>query len=77
MSWGMHPLKEGDRVIDDNGEFGHVLKLICLTTNHDGSIQNWSATIRYDYDQDSYGVTRNVQKGEVFKILPDGRQISI
>lgn len=77
LSWEKHPLREGDRVIDDNGEFGTVYQLTSMTTEADGSLFEWSARIRYDYNMPSYGKTRSVSNGEVSKILEDGSQIDL
>ena len=72
-----HPLQIGDRVIDDNGEYGYVYRHGSMTTQPDGTVSVWSAHIRYGYNQESYGKTRCVTNGEVSKILDDGSLVDL
>jgi hypothetical protein len=60
------PFKRGDEVIDDNAEIGYILEeYIDATWDAAGNLRNWHTTMRYRWDQPSYGKTRVVSEGEV------------
>ena len=60
------PFHQGDKVIDDNGEIAFVTDdFISFSYDADGTITDWGSRIRYQWDQPSYGKTRDIRLGEL------------
>ena len=69
------PFQKGDCVIDDNGEIGYVTTpFTSATWNADGTLRDWHTTIRFRWDQSSYGKERSVSDGEIEKWQPNNAE---
>lgn len=71
-----HPLKIGEKVMNEDGETGFVYSLNSMRTEANGIVSRWSATMRYEWNHPLYGQETRISNGTI-GVFRDGDLVQL